>query len=76
MKPAHAMIVMMLLVVMTGGCSAPTPGLANAPVIYDPDPQHLWNRLHAALLCRVGPDGKTYGVDPVSYTHLTLPTIA
>jgi len=31
--------------------------------IYDPDPQHLWNRLHRALWVRAGPDGKEYGHD-------------
>lgn len=31
--------------------------------IYDPDPQHLWNRLHRALWVRLGPDGKEYGLD-------------
>lgn len=31
--------------------------------LYDPDPQHLWNRLHAALWDRVGPDGIVYGHD-------------
>ena len=31
--------------------------------IYDPDPNHLWNRLHATLFVRRGPDGKIYGED-------------
>lgn len=34
-----------------------------AATIYDNDAQHLWNRLHAALFVRRGPDGKSYGVD-------------
>ncbi len=34
-----------------------------AQPIYDADPQHLWNRLHAALFLRVGPDGHVYGQD-------------
>jgi hypothetical protein len=35
-----------------------------APVaLYHADRNHLWNRLHAALMERVGPDGKTYGAD-------------
>jgi hypothetical protein len=38
--------------------------LASAPVtIYDPDPEHLWNRLHRALWVRSGPDGTEYGHD-------------
>jgi hypothetical protein len=40
------------------------PLAASVPVtIYDPDPQHLWNRLHRALWVRAGPDGKEYGHD-------------
>jgi hypothetical protein len=35
----------------------------RARPIYDPDPAHLWNRLHEALFVRVGPDGLTYGQD-------------
>ncbi|HLW64988.1 MAG TPA: hypothetical protein VKS79_06665, partial [Gemmataceae bacterium] len=31
--------------------------------IYDPDPAHLWNRLHAALFIRTAKDGKAYGDD-------------
>lgn len=38
-------------------------GPAAWPAIYSEKPEHLWNRLHAALLVRTGPDGKTYGGD-------------
>jgi hypothetical protein len=31
--------------------------------LYDQKPQHLWNRLHSALLVRTGPDDKEYGQD-------------
>lgn len=50
-----------------------TSGFAedSSPVpLYDPDPQHLWNRLHAAMWDRVGPGGKIYGhdrIDPVRW---------
>src|SRR5437762_14328720 len=33
--------------------------------IYDNNPAHLWNRLHASLFVRVGPDGREYGADRV-----------
>jgi hypothetical protein len=33
------------------------------PTLYHADPEHLWNRLHAALFVRVGPDGQAYGRD-------------
>ena len=49
------------------------PGLARAeepkgkpPVcvaLYHRDHDHLWNRVHAALFIRSGPDGKDYGLD-------------
>lgn len=36
----------------------------DAPVtLYDPNPDHLWNRLHAAFWVRTGPDGRRYGSD-------------
>ena len=31
--------------------------------LYDPDPNHLWNRLYRALYRRESPDGKEYGFD-------------
>jgi hypothetical protein len=36
---------------------------ASRPTLYHVDPEHLWNRLHAALFVRVGPDGQAYGQD-------------
>ena len=32
-------------------------------VAYDPDPQHLWNRLNTTLFLRTAHDGKPYGLD-------------
>ncbi len=38
----------------------------SAPIeLYDPNPRHLWNRLHEALWVRVGPDDRVYGQDRV-----------
>jgi hypothetical protein len=31
--------------------------------IYSTDPDHLWNRIHGALMVRTGPDGKDHGHD-------------
>ncbi len=47
------------------GTAAPPapPAPAVETTIYDPDPQHLWNRLHQALWVRTGPDGWEYGHD-------------
>ena len=34
--------------------------------IYNPDPEHLWNRLHSALFVRdYGKNGKVYGQDTI-----------
>lgn len=39
---------------------AGTPASASdAP--YDPNPTHLWNRLHEALFVRTAPDNERYG---------------
>jgi hypothetical protein len=33
--------------------------------LYDPNPNHLWNRLYKTLYQRVAPDGKDYGYDEI-----------
>jgi hypothetical protein len=35
----------------------------SAPSIYDPNPNHLWNRLYDAIFIRVDQTGVTYGAD-------------
>jgi hypothetical protein len=53
-------------VVCLFGSSGPAgPLVKTAPVrsVYHPDPEHLWNRLQAAVFVRVGPDGHVYGQD-------------
>jgi hypothetical protein len=42
-------------------CLADEPSPSRS--LYHNDPEHLWNRLHKALLVRVGHDGRTYGQD-------------
>jgi hypothetical protein len=46
---------------------APQPAAPARPGvhIYDPDPAHLWNRLHASIFARVAADGTEHGVDRV-----------
>ena len=42
--------------------------------LYDDNPAHLWNRLHAALFVRVASDGREYGgdrVDPLLWVGST-----
>jgi hypothetical protein len=47
----------------TGSIESPAP--ANNVAVYDPDPKHLWNRLHAAVYARTYPDGRQAGQDEV-----------
>jgi hypothetical protein len=49
--------------------AGPPPGRTDKPVqvdVYDPDPGHLWNRLHAALLVRLTAErgGEELPVEP------------
>ena len=47
---------------------------ASVWTLYDPDPNHLWNRLYRSLYRRVTPDGKEYGydeLDPLLWTGTT-----
>jgi hypothetical protein len=41
----------------------PQERASSRPTLYHVDPKHLWNRLHAALFVRLGPDGQAYGQD-------------
>lgn len=66
--PASAVLAAGALFAITGGRSAEPkdkpPEKEPQPVaLYHTDRDHLWNRVHAALLMRVGPDGKDYGAD-------------
>lgn len=48
----------------------PSPGVR----LYHDSPEHVWNRLHAALFVRVAPDGREYGgdrVDPLLWSNST-----
>lgn len=60
-----------LTIHLIGGCGI-AEDAAKLQAIYDANPTHLWNRIHTAFLCRVGPDGKTYGEDrlePLLWRH-------
>jgi hypothetical protein len=37
--------------------------LAQQPGPYNPDPNHIWNRVHRVLHVRVAGDGREYGLD-------------
>jgi hypothetical protein len=39
---------------------------ATAPVsLYDPDPNHLWNRVDTSIRIRTAPNGRQYGADSI-----------
>jgi hypothetical protein len=42
---------------------AASPSSPSKVAIYDADPEHLWNRLYAALYVRTTDDGQSYGQD-------------
>lgn len=44
-------------------CLGETLQQDHSTTIFDADPQHLWNRIHATFFVRTGPDDKVYGVD-------------
>lgn len=58
---------------LLAGCSsavADPPAKSDPVTHYDPDPAHLWNRLHTVLLIRLDHGGKTIGhdgLDPVVF---------
>jgi hypothetical protein len=43
--------------------AGPTEKPSPSRSVYHADPEHVWNRLYAALFVRVGPDGRAYGQD-------------
>ena len=47
-----------------GSCETSRSAVGEASwTIYDPDPEHLWNRLSRSLLRRMAPDGSEHGLD-------------
>ena len=50
-----------LLAIARLGSAPPSDGVR----VYDDNPSHLWNRLHASLFVRAAADGRDYGVDRV-----------
>lgn len=44
-------------------CADPAKRPVPTTTLYHRDPAHLWNRVHAALMIRSGPDRRPYGQD-------------
>jgi hypothetical protein len=54
------------VLVCSGHVNAITP---DSEAVYDPDPNHLWNRLNTTLFERTAPDGKRYGLDQLDILY-------
>jgi hypothetical protein len=66
MRLLAALISLGLLATPLAETSVPTRASEDsvqAITLYDPNPAHIWNRLHEALLVREGPTGIQYGAD-------------
>jgi hypothetical protein len=44
-------------------------GAPDENTIYDPNPNHLWNRLNGTLFVRTAQDGKQYGLDELDILY-------
>src|SRR5437899_8048110 len=60
---ALALALASLLVPGSAGTAEPKDKGPVGTALYHRDREHLWNRVHAALLVRVGPDRRTHGED-------------
>jgi hypothetical protein len=58
-----ALVVASVMMPDFAGTAGPKDTEPGGTVLYHRDPKHLWNRVYSALFVRIGPDGRTYGVD-------------
>lgn len=56
-----SILAVLVAIVVAGQPNQP----ARVAGLYDPDPQHLWNRLHRHLQVRTAADGREFGLDEV-----------
>ena len=57
--------VVCLAAAWTANGRQPARGGTRNPGLYDPDPNHIWNRVHRQLHVRVAADGSAFGADEV-----------
>ena len=55
------------ILVFSAGCAKSNPPDGNT--IYNPDPNHLWNRLNVTLFERTAQDGKKYGLNELDILY-------
>ena len=74
MRDFAILIVLTLIAAQTVSPAADSPQAAPAVTLYDPDPGHIWNRLHEALFVRQDASGAIYGsdsLDPLLWLNST-----
>lgn len=65
MRPVAACVTALATVGVVALGLQVTPGQSPRRGLYDANPNHLWNRIHAGFHVRVAPDGSEYGFDTV-----------
>jgi len=59
----------MFSAVWLGTLVLPSDGASLETAVYDPNPNHLWNRLNETLFVRTAQDGKKYGLDELDILY-------
>jgi hypothetical protein len=63
----NSLTIFVIALLFSAGCAkASTP---DENTIYDPNPNHLWNRINETLFERTAPDGKKYGLDEMDILY-------
>lgn len=62
-------VVTIIAAVIFGAIVLKASDAPDANTIYDPNPNHLWNRLNAALFERTAQDGKKFGLDELDILY-------
>jgi hypothetical protein len=74
MRHFAILIVLTFVAVQTVSPVSDSRAAASAVTLYDPNPGHIWNRLHEALFVRKDASGATYGsdsLDPLLWLNST-----
>jgi hypothetical protein len=74
MRHFAILIVLTFVAVQTVSPVSDSRAAASAVTLYDPNPGHIWNRLHEALFVRKDASGVTYGsdsLDPLLWLNST-----
>jgi hypothetical protein len=70
MKYAPSILFLFLFTVF--GATADAPPTPHT--VYDPSPNHLWNRLNQSLFIRTAPDGRQYGTNELDIMYWDMTT--